>query len=133
MQTDPVVVVRQFMAASGRFHGGGPGDELLPLLGEDVIWHVPGNNAIAGTYRGREEVLGYFHRRRDQAGRSLRFVERRVLVADDLVLHFTGGSADVGGQQREWETVGVYRVEGQVVGECWLVPSDQALFDQVWQ
>ena len=92
----------------------------MPLLSEDIVWHVPGDNAIAGTYRGRSEVLSYFQRRREQAGRSLRFVERRVVVADDLVLHFAGVAAELDGQRREWETVGVYRVAG--VLECWLVP-----------
>jgi ketosteroid isomerase-like protein len=121
------------MDATSRFHKGGPMEELVPLLSEDIVWHVPGDNAIAGTYRGRSEVLGYFQRRREQAGRSLRFVERRVLVADDLVLHFAGGAAELDGQRREWETVGVYRVAGNAVVECWLVPSDQALFDQVWR
>ncbi len=121
------------MDAAARFHSGGPADELLPLLAEDVVWHVPGDNAIAGRYRGRHEVLRYFERRRDQAGRSLRFAERRVLVADDLVLHFAGGSGELNGQRREWETVGIYRVVGHVVAECWLVPSNQALFDEAWR
>ena len=88
------------------------------MLSEDIVWHVPGENAIAGTYRGRSEVLAYFQRRRQQAGRSLRFAERRVLVADDLVLHFAGGTAELDVQRREWETVGVYRVAGNAVVEC---------------
>ena len=131
--TDPVAVVRGLMEAMSRFHRGGPVEELVPLLSEDVVWHIPGDNAIAGNYRGRGEVLGYFQRRREQAGRSLRFTERRVLVADDLVLHFAGGAAELKGEPREWETVGVYRVAVDAIAECWLVPSDQALFDQVWR
>lgn len=105
---------------------------MQPLFSEDVVWHVPGKNAIARTYRGRREVLHHFERRRDQAGQSLRFAERRVLVADDLVLHFADGLAEIEGKVCRWETVGVYRVVGNAVKECWLVPSDQALFDQVW-
>ncbi len=129
---DPVAVVRRLMDALSRYHSGADVAELLPLLAEDVMWHVPGDNAIAGTYRGRAEVLRYFERRRQHAKGSLQFVERRVLVADDLVLHFAGGVAELDGLTREWETIGVYRVTRDAVAECWLVPVDQALFDHAW-
>jgi hypothetical protein len=31
-----------------------------------------------------------------------------------------------------WETVGVFRVADGRIAECWLVPFDQATFDEIW-
>jgi uncharacterized protein len=35
-------------------------DALFAVMADDVVWHVPGNNALAGTYRGRDEILRNF-------------------------------------------------------------------------
>lgn len=35
-------------------------DALFAVMADDVIWHVPGNNSVAGTYRGRDEILRNF-------------------------------------------------------------------------
>ena len=43
-------------------HGDATGVEQL--LDPDIVWRVPGNNQIAGTYRGVDEVLAYMRRRR---------------------------------------------------------------------
>jgi len=52
--------VRELYQAQGAFYAGVPDSELRELLTEDVVWHVPGRNAIAGSYEGIEAVMGYF-------------------------------------------------------------------------
>lgn len=47
------------------FYAGGAGTALQQLPAPNITWTVPGDNRIAGTYRGLEDVLGYFRRRRD--------------------------------------------------------------------
>src|SRR3954465_12706209 len=37
-------------------------ESLKDLFAEDIIWHVPGNNPIAGDYKGQDEVFGFFMR-----------------------------------------------------------------------
>jgi ketosteroid isomerase-like protein len=101
-------------------------------MAEDIVWRVPGRNAIAGDYRGRDAVLEYFARRRDKARGSFRVIIRRTLADDEFVLQLAGGRAELGGNVREWETVGVYRVAGGRIAECWLVPFDQHAFDEIW-
>jgi hypothetical protein len=39
--------------AQGVFYAGGPDGALRALLAHDVVWRVPGTNAIAGLYEGR--------------------------------------------------------------------------------
>ena len=74
-----VALLDQLHATQNEFYGGG-GDALLrDLLASDIAWTVPGNNSIAGVYRGTEAVFDYF-RRRDLAAGTFRMTRRDVLV-----------------------------------------------------
>ncbi len=55
-----------------------------------------------------------------------------VAMIADRVVQLAGGVAKRDGHEVRWETVGVFRVaEGRIV-ECWLVPFEQAAFDEIW-
>jgi hypothetical protein len=56
--------------AQNEFYAGGPGAALQQFPAPDITRTVPGDNRIAGTYRGLEDVLGYFRKRRDLADRT---------------------------------------------------------------
>jgi uncharacterized protein len=126
-------LVRDFYEVQGRFYAGRcDASALAGLLTDDIAWHVPGRNAIAGDYRGTEEVFRYFEKRRDHAHSSLRIEIRRTLADDEFVLQLAGGRATIDGVLRTWETVGVYRISDGRIAECWLVPFDQYAFDEIW-
>lgn len=119
--------------AQGAFYAGGSGDALLAELPGDVSWHVPGRNAIAGHYEGIEAVMGYFARRRDLASRTFRLHPGEVLIGDrDHVAVLTDGTAVLGGEERRWSTVGLYRFRSGRIAECWLLPLDPEEFDRIW-
>jgi uncharacterized protein len=119
--------------AQGAFYAGGPDEPLRAMLTDDVEWTVPGHNAIAGEYRGVDEVMAYFARRRDLAARSFRMHPGDLLTGDgDRVAVLTDGTATIGGVERRWSTVGLYRLREGRVAACWLLPLDQAAFDAIW-
>jgi hypothetical protein len=94
---------------------------------------VPGRNAIAGDYHGIEAVLDYFARRRDLAGRTFRMHPGEVLQGDgDHVAVLTDGTATIDGVERRWSTVGLYRLRGERICACWLLPLDAQAFDAIW-
>ena len=68
-------------SAQNSFYSGGGEGELRALLAPDIIWHVPGRNLIAGTYRGYDEVIGG----RRPGGRVLAHANRPRAVRPDLV------------------------------------------------
>jgi hypothetical protein len=35
-------------------------DTLAELIASHVVWHVPGDNLISGTYTSRDGIFGYF-------------------------------------------------------------------------
>jgi ketosteroid isomerase-like protein len=48
------------------------------------------------------------------------------------VVQLAGGQAVRDGREVTWETVGVFRVYAGRIAECWLIPFDQAAFDEIW-
>jgi ketosteroid isomerase-like protein len=125
-------LVREFHERQGRFYAGGDTEPLRELLTDDVIWHVPGRSPIAGDHEGIEAVTDYFERRRGLARATFRVHVREVLASDDLVIQLAGGTAELGGSDVQWETVGVFRTRDGKIAEGRLVPFDQYLFDEVW-
>ena len=129
-----IEVLRRLHAAQGELYAGGDDTAVRTVLTDDIEWHVPGDNAIAGDYRGIDEVLDYFERRRDLAKSTLRLRPGDVLTGDgDHVAALTDGTATIDGREHRWSTVGLYRLRGDRVCACWLLPLDPAAFDAVWR
>jgi ketosteroid isomerase-like protein len=132
-RAEALELIAQLHSAQNSFYSGGDEGELHALLARDVIWHVPGGNLIAGTYRGYGEVIGYFTRRRGLAGNTFRITRRDVLTGEgDTIATLADGVATLAGVARRWSTVGLYRTAAGRVAECWLLPTDPGLFDQIW-
>jgi 2'-5' RNA ligase len=130
---DPVSVVRRLHAEQARVYAGALGDAgLRDLLAEDVVWHVPGASAIAGEHRGVDAVLGYFRRRREMTDATFQVTVHGAAMIAGRVVQLAGGRAMRAGAEVGWETVGVFRVAGGRIAECWLIPFDQPAFDRIW-
>jgi 2'-5' RNA ligase len=130
---DPLSVVRRFHAEQARVYAGsGELDAVRDLLAEDVVWHVPGTSAIAGEHRGIEAVLAYMDARRRIMDGTFRVTVHGAAMIAGRVVQLAGGVAVRDGRDVAWETVGVFRVVGGRIAECWLVPFDQAAFDAIW-
>lgn len=129
-----IAILDRLHAAQNTFYGGGDEHELRALLDPSTIWTVPGTSPIAGTYRGIEQVFGYFAGRRERAGGTFRMHRRDVLSGDGArIAALTDGTAQIGAVDHEWSTVGLYEITPkQLIGACWLLPLDQAAFDAIW-
>jgi hypothetical protein len=126
-------VLERLHAAQAAFYCGGDESLVRAVLAPDIEWHVPGRNAIAGSYRGPDAVLAYFARRRDLANWTFRMHPRDILTGDgDHVAVLTDGTAVIGGTERHWSTLGLYRLDADRVAACWLLPLDPAAFDAIW-
>jgi ketosteroid isomerase-like protein len=75
-----LAVLRALHDAQNIMYAGGGTDAVRALLVEDIEWHVPGENAIAGSYFGAKEVIDYFQRRRALASNTLRLHPGEILV-----------------------------------------------------
>jgi ketosteroid isomerase-like protein len=129
---DPLSVVRRFHAEQARLYAGESSDPVRSLLADDVVWHVPGASAIAGEHRGVEAVLAYMDARRRIMDGTFRVNVHGAALIAGRVVQLAGGVAVRDGLSVAWETVGVFRVVGGRIAECWLIPFDQAAFDAIW-
>jgi acyl-CoA thioesterase FadM/ketosteroid isomerase-like protein len=124
--------VEGFLTRQREMYAGGELAAVEELLAEDVVWHVPGTSPIAGDYRGREAVTGYFRLRRELAGGAIRVAQGGEAHHEEALVQLADGRARLGGREVVWRTAGVYRVADGRVAEAWLVPLDQERFDRVW-
>jgi ketosteroid isomerase-like protein len=125
-------LIRDFHDRQNRFYAGDNQDPVGAMLTEDVTWHVPGHSAIAGDYRGRDEVLRYFARRRKLSNATFRINVRGVLADDERTVILAGGEIEHDGETSAWGTVAIFRFAEDKIAECWVVPYDQDAFDEIW-
>lgn len=127
-------LLRRLHDAQGVFYAGGDDSPLRAVMDPDVRWHVPGRNAIAGEYHGIAAVLGYMTVRRKLANATFRLHPGELLVGSgDHIASLTDGTAVIGGVERRWSTVGLYRIRAGRIAECRLLPFDADAFDEIWR
>ena len=78
---------------------GGDREAVRERLAPDVVWHVPGESAIAGDHRGRDAVMDYFDRRRALAGGAMTILPGARLVSDDVVVQLADGELERDGER----------------------------------
>ena len=106
---------------------------LGELVAEDVVWHVAGNHALSGDYRGRASLLRHFGRVHDLTGGTLE-LEPLEIVADG---EHAGAFVNVT-MTRDGRRIGVLMAQlfrfapDGTFAEFWAVPNDQTAIDEFW-
>jgi YbgC/YbaW family acyl-CoA thioester hydrolase len=118
--------------AQADLYTDGDATRVEQLLDRDIVWRVPGNNQIAGTYQGVDEVVEYMHRRRELADAAFLMHRREVLVGPSHFAALTDGTVERAGITHRWSTIGLYRARDDRIIECTLIPFDAAAFDAAW-
>ena len=122
-----VVTVRRSFEAwnSGRV------DVIREYLSDDAVLHFAGNNAMSGTYRGRDAVMDALFRAR--RGRVTQSDVESVLASDDHVIVFFHLTSERDG--KTLDVVQVMAIKVNAAGkltEAWFLVNDQRGFDQFW-
>jgi len=127
MHPNEALLRREYEARAGRDDRA-----LAEVLADDVVWHVPGRNAIAGEYRGVDQVMEYVRRRRELVDGSFEITLHDVLANDEHGFVIASGRATRGGRIFEWRAHGLYRFRDGQIAECWVLPESQYDFDRIW-
>jgi ketosteroid isomerase-like protein len=107
-------------------------DQVAQTFAEDIVWHVPGRSRISGIYRGRAEVLQYVRERQRLSDGTFEITIHDVLANDDHGFVVASGRAIRKDREWRWRGHGLYRFRDGRIAECWLLPEDQYLFDEIW-
>lgn len=108
------------------------GFALRDLFAPDAVWIVPGAGAMAGVYRGREEIFRFLARLPRETGGtySSRLVD--VLASDERAAALYRASGERRDRRLDLDQVLLFRLEDGVVREVLALPSDPAAFEAFW-
>ena len=106
-------------------------DVLREYFSEDAVLHFAGNNAISGTYRGREAVMDALARA--SQGWGPHSDVESVLVSNDHIMVFHHGTGEHEGTHYDVIPVIAMKLnaDGKVT-EVWSLANDQRGYDQFW-
>lgn len=105
---------------------------LKELLADDVVWHVPGDNPLSGTYRGQQEVFGMFGRiaeLNDAFSQEL----HDVLANDDHVVALVNQTMERAGRTLTGHVVHVAHIEDGELTTFWAYNEDQPAVDAMYE
>lgn len=89
--------------------------DLEPMLGaltDDITWQHSALGPLAGTYTGKDEVLGVFRQMMEVYGGTLRLEVVDILVNDDRGVVLTREQGTVGGEAISWTGVHLWSFRG---------------------
>ena len=121
-----IAVRRSFEAwNSGRL------DVIREYFTEDIVLHFAGNNAMSGTYRGRDAVMDALVIA-SQGGGPQAEVEA-LLASDDHIIAFFHAISERDGKTLDVVLAEPMKVnaEGKIT-EVWFLANDQRGYDQFW-
>ncbi|HKN43067.1 MAG TPA: nuclear transport factor 2 family protein [Propionibacteriaceae bacterium] len=104
-------------------------EALAEVIPEDAVWHIPGNSTLAGDYKGRDAVFGYFGKLTEVTGGTFKAELVYVLGDDKFAIALQRSTAAVKGQTYSGTDVLVDRIENDAAVETWVYLEDQARFD----
>ena len=108
------------------------GFALRDLFAADAVWTVPGDGAMAGVYRGREQIFRFLARLPKETGGTYTSRLLDVLASDERAAAVYRTSGERHGRRLDLDQVLLFRLEDGLVREVLALPSDPAAFDDFW-
>ena len=105
---------------------------LSGLMADDVTWHVAGAGSLDGTYRGREDVFGFFGRLAEETGGTFRLDVHDVLANDGHAVALCTLSASRGGKSIEVPVANVSHMRDGKITEFWSSTTDPQASIDFW-
>lgn len=121
-------LVRRLMAA----FSAQDRDEIVALIADDCVWRVPGDNALAGEYIGRAEVLGLFGKLKRLFTGPARFEIIDIAASADRAITYQYGVIVMDGAEIRLKECLVYRIAAGQVVEVDEFQFEQSRFDELF-
>lgn len=121
-------VVRRIFDAFARKQGLA----LRDLFAQDAVWRVPGDGAMAGVYRGREEIFRFLGRLPRETSGTYGSQLVDVLASEERAAAVYRASGERNGRRLDLDQVLLFRIEDGLVREVLALPTDPAAFEEFW-
>ncbi|HEX8099329.1 MAG TPA: nuclear transport factor 2 family protein [Actinomycetota bacterium] len=112
--------------------GKGDMDTLNELFTDDIVWHSPGRNQLAGDFRGKQEVFGTFQKVFELTGGNFKLDIHDVVANDDHVVVLARSTGEREGKTLDDNSLQLFHVKNGKVTEQWLYPGDPYAADEFW-
>lgn len=103
---------------------------LLELFDPGIVEHQPGNNIMAGDYKGVEAVLGFYGRIAAETGGTFRAQLERVLANDSRVVTVHHSTARRNGKTLDCRTSLVFEIRDGKAVEIDTCDEDPSAWDE---
>jgi len=107
-------------------------ETVLSIFDEDIRWHVPGRNPLAGDYRGHEEVSGFFQNLFELSGGSFSVEVHDMLANDEHVVVLAILRGQRPGKSFAGMSAHIWHVANGKAVEFWTASTDQYGVDDFW-
>jgi hypothetical protein len=108
------------------------GMALRGLFAPDAVWTVPGSGAMAGLYRGREEIFRFLARLPKETDGTYGSQLLDVLASDGRAAALYRARGTRHGRTLELDQLLLFRIENGLVCEVLALPSDPEAFEAFW-
>lgn len=96
-----------------------------------MVWHVAGNNPLAGEFRGPGAVTDQMLRCAEHSRGTLR-LDTSIMATDSHAVAIHNASASQSGLEYRAHEVDVFHLEDEQITEFWSFSEDQQATDRFW-
>jgi ketosteroid isomerase-like protein len=101
-------------------------------LADDIVWRVPGANAVSGEYVGRDAVLQFLRQTVVLTGGTYRTELRYVVADDERAVAVYGARGERDERTLDIDQALFCGVRDGRIADVTAVPFDFAAFDAFW-
>ena len=107
-------------------------DTINEIFADDIVWHISGRSALAGDYKGKNEVFGFFGQLGERSAGTFSIDVHDVLANDEHVAVLTRERAERDGKSLDVNFVHVWHVSDGKAVEFWAASTDEYAGDAFW-
>jgi hypothetical protein len=112
--------------------GRGDIPAVLSVFDPNITWHIPGRSSMAGTYKGPDEVVGFFGQLVERTGGTFNLDIHDLLASDDHVVALARETGQRDGKSLDVNGAHIWHLRDGKAVEFWGIPSDQYAQDEFW-
>ncbi len=101
----------------------------MAFYSDDVVFHYPGKNVLAGEYRGKTAVLRMLEKVMELTRGRFRPEVHDILSSDRHVAALVTVRAERDGRRAEWQSIDLFHVRDGKLTEHWVHEVDQDAVD----
>ena len=105
---------------------------LAKLIAPDVVWHVPGDNLISGTYTSRDGIFGCFNKIFEMSQGTYGPQLHDILANDEHTVALLHATARRGDKTLDQDYAFVCHIRDGQIAELWEAWTQGPAWNEFW-